>query len=160
MVYTTPVYDRTIADVLAENSKAYINITDWARIYANADAVNDLFTAVGISITFNTLSQPATSDIPTNSDINTLLGNIEAMRLWIATYASDRITDPLFVEIKDDWSNGVSADAPDYTHANSWEKVLDLMYNEVSNWTKGDRQAVCGIAVCGSGLTRQNSWRD
>lgn len=57
------------------------------------------------------------------------------MRSWADTYLSAYITDPLFVEIKDDWGDGHQATAPNYTHVNSWEYVLDVLYNLLSTWT-------------------------
>lgn len=136
MPYTTPVFDRTQADITAQNAKAFLNVADFIRIYDNAEIVNGLFTSeIGYTIQFDALTNPTTASIPTKTYLNTLLANIERMRFWAATYLSDYISDPLFVEIKDDWGEGYSESAPNFTHINSWEKVLDVMYNIVSDWT-------------------------
>jgi len=159
MAYTTPITDRDTADILAQNSKAFLNVSDWTRIYNNAVAVHDLFTALTIWITFNTLALPTTVTVPKKTTfLNLLLANIERMRLWVATNAPGEITDSSFVEIKDDWDEGFLAAAPNFTHVNSWEQVLDLMHVEVQTWSN-NRYARCGVAPCGAGLTRQNSWR-
>ena len=138
MTYTTPVYDRTQADITAQNSKAYLNVADWIRIYDNAEWVNDLFlSAIGIDINFDTQADPTTSTVPDKTDwLNLLTGNIEVMRLWAYHYLGSYIfPDSLFVEIKDDWLDGYENNAPNFSHANSWEYVLDVLYNILNTWT-------------------------
>lgn len=136
MPYTTPIFDRAQSDINAGNAKAFLNVADWVRIYSNAILVNDLFdTEIGYYILWNTTDIPTTSSIPSKTSVNVLTGNIERMRLWAAIYLSAYITDPLFVEIKDDWESGHMAAAPNFTHVNSWEKVLDVLYNLLSTWT-------------------------
>lgn len=134
MTYTIPVTDRAQSDVAAQNSKAYLNTSDWTRIYDNALYVNGMFFDIlYIPITFDTISAPTTATVTTKTMLNTLLANIERMRLYAATHYSAHITDPLFVEIKDDWDEGHTASAPDFTHVNSWEKVLDIMYHAIGD---------------------------
>lgn len=136
MSYTTPVYDRTQSDIAAQNSKAFLNYTDWIRIYDNAEWVNGLFTSeIGYSLQFDELTDPTTASIPAKTFLNTLLENIERMRYWSNAYLSDYINDPLFVEIKDDWDEGHAVASPNFTHVNSWEKVIDIMFNVLNTWT-------------------------
>ena len=85
MAYTTPITDRDYADILAQNSKAFFNVADWTRIYNNADHVNDQVNSYyGSSVAFTAVSSPTDDDISTIADFNTLLGNIEALRVWVA----------------------------------------------------------------------------
>lgn len=137
MPYTTPVYDRTQADINAGNAKAFLNVADWTRIYDNVGIVNGLFTSeIGYTLAFTTISTPTTATVPKKTDwLNALTANIEQMRAWADTYLSAYISDPLFVEIKDDWGDGHAATAPNYTHVNSWEYVLDVLYDLLSTWT-------------------------
>lgn len=129
MAYTTAVTDRTQADIIAQNSKAYMNVADWTRIYNNADEVNGMFLSVlGESITFDTISVPTTASVFGITELNKLTGNIERMRLWMATNMPGAITDAEFVEVKDDWDEGHAVQAPNFVNVNRWEKVLDLMY--------------------------------
>ena len=137
MAYTTPVYDRSQSDILAQNSKAYLNVADWTRIYNNAVFVSGLFTSeIGYTPTFNTQSLPTTVTVFTKSQLNLVLANIERMRLWGYNYLGSYIfPDALFVEIKDDWDEGHQVSAPNFSHVNSWEYVLDVLYNILNSWT-------------------------
>ena len=135
MAYTTPITDRGLADITAQNSKAFFNVADWTRVYGNSLEVNTLLATNIYTLSFDTLTTPTTANIPTVSEINTMLSNIERMRLWASIYLSDYITDPLFVEIKDDWLAGQSNTAPNYINVNSWEKVLDLLNDYLDPFT-------------------------
>ena len=133
MAYTTPIItDRDSDDIIAQNSKAFFNVADWTRIYGNSLEVNTLLATNIYTLDFDTITTPTTADIPLQAELNVLLANIERMRLWASIYLNAYITDPLFVEVKDDWASG---EAPDYTHANSWEKVLDLLHDYLDPFT-------------------------
>ena len=123
-MYTTPVYDRTLADVVAKNSKAYLNVADWQRIDNNAqETVSFVNLALGGSLTLSAIAAITTASIPDTDDLNDIAGNIELMRAWVDTNFT--ITDPDFTEVKDDYVSGAK---PNYASANQWEKVLDIMY--------------------------------
>ena len=162
MAYTTPVTDRTAADIAARNSKAYMNVTDWQRIQNNADYLNDwMDTLVGVTFPFPNLGTAVNTWIlRAEYELNPLLEVIEGMRLWAATYIPELVSDPDFVEIRDDWLSGPSGQSPTYIQVNDWEKVMDILNDAFTDYAAGmERAAVCGVADCGSGLTRQFSWR-
>ena len=127
MAYVTAITDRDQADIETGNSKAYFNVADWERIYGNTQDVNtEVFKDFAA---FTSLSTPTTATIPTAANLNTLLANIEWMRLGIATnFPALVASEPLFVEIKDDWTAGQSNTAPTFLAVNSWEKVLDILH--------------------------------
>lgn len=135
MAYVTAITDRKNADIIARNSKAFFNVADWTRVYGNSLEVNTLLATNIYTLSFDTLTTPTAADIPTVSEINIMLANIERMRLWASIYLRDYITDPLFVEIKDDWIAGQSNTAPNYINVNSWEKVLDLLNDYLDPYT-------------------------
>lgn len=137
MAWSTPITNRSQADINAQNSKAFLNVADWNRIYDNSVVVQGLFTSeIGYTFDFDTQSAQTTADVPTRTLLNQMLANIERMRFWSATYLGDYIfPDSLFVEIKDDWLDGHTNTAPNFTHVNSWEYVLLVMYNILSSWT-------------------------
>ena len=156
MSYTTPITDRSAADIAAKNSKAFFNVSDWTRIYNNSSETNSAIdTALGLSIAFTTLTTPTNATIPTVSEINSFLANIERMRSAL----SSNIADSEFVEIKDDWIAGQSNSAPNYTHVNSWGKVIDIIYQVYKPTYVTERVPICGVAQCGTGLLRQNMFR-
>ena len=158
MSYTTPIYDRTNADIVNLTSKAYLNLVDWQRIDGNTIyVVGELMTKLGASISQATVATMTKSTIPLFSDVNDLSGNIEAMRTWIVTnYPAEAPSiDPNFTEVKDDY---ISGDAQDYIIVNHWEQVVDIAYQWVESLILS-RYARTGVAICGAGLTRNNSWR-
>jgi hypothetical protein len=158
MAYVTAITDRDLADIAALNSKAYWNVADWTRVYGNSLEANTALTAaLGVSISFDTQATPTTASIPTIAEINEFTANIERMRLWLATYAP--IADSDFIEIKDDWAAGQSETAPNYIQVNSWEKVLDLIYQIYKSPYSVTRSPRIGVAGCGRGLTRNNMFR-
>ncbi len=158
MTYVPPITDRTQADILAKNSKAYQNVSDWVRQYDNSEEAHDAIeAALGVLIDFDTISAVVNTDIPTIAEINEFLANIERLRLWVETYAP--IDDSDFIEVKDDWLAGQSNPAPTYMHVNSWEKVVDLIYQIYKAPYSVERVPIGGIATCGAGLTNQNWFR-
>lgn len=125
MSYVTPVTDRTYADLVALNSKAYMNVVDWARIYGNSRLVNSLAAIeLATGIQFNILSIPTTTTIPSATDVNTLAGNIERARLAVVGESIPGTS----TEIKDDYIAGAGEMAPKYTDVNLWESTLDAIW--------------------------------
>jgi hypothetical protein len=123
MAYVTPVTDRTSADIAARNSKAFMNVADWSRIYSNSQLVNSLAAIMlDTGIVFNILSTPTITTIPNVTDLNTLTGNIERVRVAVIAVL------PTLTEIKDDYEAGPDKTAPKYTDVNLWESVLDAVW--------------------------------
>lgn len=127
MSYITAITDRTAADIAALNSKAYINIADWSRIYGNS-RLTSLLAAIlrDEVILFDVVTMPAVSDNPQTAGgkLNTILANIERLRLAVA----DEAIAGALVEIKDDWELGPDKESPKYTHANIWESTVDAIW--------------------------------
>ena len=72
--YTTPIYDRTLADVESQTAKAFLNVVDWLRIYNNTEIVNEILnTLLSSTVTFDTVTAPTIATIPTVTQLNTLL---------------------------------------------------------------------------------------
>lgn len=186
MRYTTPITDRTALDVTNKTAKAFFNVADWQRIYNNTQVTKALVDLLlSINITFNTVVTPTILTIPTVTELNTLLANIERIRI-----ASNLPSITGLTEITSAWLAGSSVDAPDYLDVNEWEQVLDIVfavigysveyavycgvaavgqprfyqhrfrqYTWVADAVSPVRRARTGIATSASGLTRNNSWR-
>lgn len=123
MSYTTPITDRTHADVLARNSKAFLNVADWNRIYNNARLANALAVIeLATPIAFDPVSEPTIATIPTASWPNTMLANIERLRLEMVALI------PTLTEIKDDWEGGAHKPVFDYQYVNQWERTIDAIW--------------------------------
>lgn len=128
MSYTTPITDRNAADIAARNSKAFMNVVDWSRIYDNSKLVHDIVEIETAQvIAFTTISTPTTSTIPTITDVNALTGNIELTRFIFFGDISNS-TPGTLVEIKDDYEAGASKPIFDYRDVNLWESTLDAMW--------------------------------
>ena len=131
MSYTTPVTDRTLADIAARNSKAFFNVADWQRIYRNAQIVNSLVEIIeraGAPISFPVIATPTTATIPLVSDLNALLLNIETCRLInIAFYLAAPTS------IKHDWVAGYGQVSPTYVDVNLWEFTINVIWNFENN---------------------------
>jgi hypothetical protein len=123
MAYVTPVTDRTSADIAARNSKAFMNVVDWTRIYNNSQLVNSLAAIMlGTGITFDVIALPTITTIPSVTNLNLLTGNIERIRVAVAAVL------PSLTEIKDDYIAGAGEVAPRYTDVNLWESTLDAVW--------------------------------
>ncbi len=147
MSYDTAVTDRDAADIAAQNSKAFFNVADWTRIDGNTSEANSaLDTALGWSVSLATLPTPTTATIPTVTELNALLVNIELLRSALSAY----ITDADFIEIKDDWLAGQSEIAPNYINVNQWERVTDIIYQIYKSPYVVAGAPICGVAVCGA----------
>lgn len=155
MAYTTPITDRTQADIAARNSKAFFNVVDWIRIYGNSSETNTVLTAaLGAMASFVTISAVVNTDIPTVAEINIFLANIERMRY--ALKDSSVANDVDFIEIKDDYVEGQNKIAPNFINVNSWEKVIDIIYQLFKAPYTVDRAPICSVAICNAGLLRNS----
>lgn len=153
MAYVTPVLDRQLSDITGRTAKAFINVADWERIYGNAQEVNALVVSTfGKAVAFDTLTAPTIDTIPTVAEFNVLLANIERIRLNSNLPAITGL-----VEIKYDWIAGSNEDSPDYLTANSWEQVLDIVYNAVP--IAADYWIPCGVAASGQPRFWQHRFR-
>ena len=124
MSYTTPIIDRTQSDITAKNSKAFLNVTDWERIYENALETNNCIAAkTGTNVEFTEIGAISTATVPTKTMVNTLCGNIENMRVW-----EESIFGLGLAAVKHNWLEGYSQPAPSYTHVNQWENTVDKIY--------------------------------
>lgn len=160
MAYVTAVTDRSQSDISSQTAKAFFEVADWVRVYDNAFIVNALIAAVySQALTFDTVAVPTTVTVPTKTNLNLLLANIERMRLWVFSNHPDDVNDPLFVEVKDDWDEGAFVLAPDFTNANRWEKVLDIMHVFLAASNVRRRIPRAGIAQAGVGLIRNDKFR-
>jgi len=125
MAYTTPVTDRTIADVKNKTSKAYFNVADWQRIYNNTLLTKSLAEILlSSSISASTLTEPTITTIPTVVNFNALLTNIETLRLAVV---AESIVGAQTV-INDAWEAGLFRSAPDWQDANIWESTIDAIW--------------------------------
>lgn len=152
MPYITGIFDRTQTDIDTRTSKAFLNVADWNRIYTNSSIVisDEVENQLGIAIQFDVISAPTTTTIPTITDLNKLTGNIERARVLAEAIGAE-------TEIKDDWLEGASQDAPDFVDVNLWEKTLDVMH--IAYTGNFARKGRTGVAECGVGKTRNNQWR-
>lgn len=152
MSYKTPITDRTLTDITTKTAKAFFNVADWVRIYGNAEIINAIVSELNGAITFDAITEPTVTRIPTVADINILLANIERIRINSGLPAIDGL-----VSIKHDWLEGSAADAPDYLDVNTWEKVLDIIFKSVLLST--GYRVYCGVANVGQPRLYQHRWR-
>jgi len=151
--YTTPITDRNNTDIATRTAKAFINILDWSRIYGNSHITKLLLDFLyGSSTVFTELTTPVITTIPTVTEINSLLANIERIRIVAALPTIAGLS-----EVKDDYIEGSSADAPDYVDANLWENVLDIVHSKVV--LSAEYVIYCGLATVGQPRFYQHQWR-
>lgn len=141
MSYVTPVTDRSQADIVAKNSKAFFNVTDWERIYNNARLAIDLARIIGgLSVGWDDIYQQYITYIPNVTHFNTLLENIELARQAVNIPTAATV-------IKYDWEAGSRKQAPKYTHVNQWEKTINAI------WTYYNGGSIPVCPVLSSNLT-------
>ncbi len=129
MSYTTPITDRSYADIAARNSKAFFNATDWTRIKDNEQVTRNLAEILlSISVPATMIADVTTVMIPTASNVNPLLTNIENLRLAVA---GESITGTS-TEIKDDWATGMAAASPTFADVNLWESTLHAIWTYIN----------------------------
>lgn len=162
MPYTAAIFDRTQTDIDTRTSKAFLNIADWDRIEDNAVYVRgELVDLFGVMVIFTgTTSAPAITSIPDVDDFNRLLENIEQLRQAAEDVMPALTTTTGFSAVAHDWVAGVSQDAPNYTDANHWEEVIDIIYQTLTEYTSlSPRCARTGIANAGAELNFNNRFR-
>ncbi len=116
MAWVTPVTDRALADLAARNAKAFLNVADWERIDGNTSEVQaQILSLLGTTVTLVDLTAPTMTTIPSAEDINTLVENIEAVRIGAALGIA---------ALDHDYQPGIAATAPDYQAVNDWEDTL------------------------------------
>jgi hypothetical protein len=183
MAWTEPIYDRVLADITNKTSKGFFNVADWVRINGNTQIVNALINVLkSLNITFDTLTPPTIATIPNIDDVNDFVDNIERIRA-----ASGVPLATGLVALKNDYTSG--GITPDYTTVNDWERDLDLLRSylikaayftpycgvpsvgQTRFWQvrfrrfpfaapdNSIRSPRAGVAICGSGLQRQNNFR-
>ena len=153
MKWQTPITDRTAADILARTGKAFFNLLDWARVYGNAQIVNRLARALlAMDVHFTELSQPVMTDFPTADDVNSLSGNIDAVRASMALPAATGI-----LSIKHDYQAGAGGSAPDYQAVNAWELDSEIARNLLLPLAQ--YQIYCGVGTSGQPRFWQNQFR-
>ena len=155
MSYTTPVTDRTAADVAAKNTKAYFNVADWTRIYDNTQLLSTLLAAIGQPSTFTTIGYATVTTIPSVTDFNTLIGNIKNAQAIVEAFL---ISPTGLAILKSDWTAGVGQPTFNYVHVNSWEQNISILYQFI-NTLAVLRKPRSGITTSGVGLTRNNRVR-
>lgn len=153
MSWVTPVTDRTITDINTRTAKAFMNVSDWARINGNSEViqaqVNDLFALV---VSLETLTTPTTTHFPTAEEINALIENINQLRVGASLPDATGI-----VALKANYLNGNGAPAPNYEAVNAWEQVQALLYRLLP--FAAGYQVYCGVANAGQSRMWQHHWR-
>ena len=154
MPWTIPVYDRVLADVTNRTSKGFFNVVDWIRIHGNTQYVGALFSVLeGISVSVTALTTPTDASIPTVTEINDFVGNIESMRLALA------LVNPIpLTVLTDNYVDGQNAITPDYEDVNDWEENLQLL-KDFLLYSAGYRIS-CGVAEVGQIRFWQNRFRE
>jgi hypothetical protein len=168
MSYITPITNRSSSDYtptliggkwinVPNNAKGFFNCTagvvingitsvdDWGRVYGNAQYVSAEYAAVlPTPPIFTAITAPTTAQDPTTmvAKFNTLLNNIELMRLGVNTYgaAVPAITTLVYVA-------GAGTYAPKYTDVNQWESTIDLIKTFLDPLSISD--IICGVATTG-----------
>lgn len=151
--YITPIFDRTIVDIQTKTPKAFLNVSDWNRIYGNAAyASNYVATLFGVAIPFDVISAPDTFSFASVADVNKLLANINRIPVTI-DLAPDTISRLSLVY----WMAGPYVKAPDYEAVNRWEYIIDqiivICTVTASYWVHS------GVGACGQTRFWQNRFR-
>lgn len=126
-MWTTPVYDRTLSDVievknnpLSSNTKGAFNCSDLNRIENNTIYVANLFEEVyGFSLNLITKTNWSIEDIPTINEINRIRNNVL------------RISQEISIE---DFQNIEFSKTMNYVKANALEYDLYLIKNLLENY--------------------------
>jgi len=153
MAWVTPITGRVPADLIARNSKAFLNVADWVRIDGNTTEVQgQILSLLGLIVILIDLDAPAITAHPSAGSINDLVENIERVRIGAALPPAIGL-----VELKTDWQPGNGAPAPNYTHVNAWERNLDLLHEYLPN--AAAYKVFCGVAATGQPRFFQHRWR-
>lgn len=151
--WSTPITDRSDADILARTAKAFINVVDWLRIYNNSQQAHEIVSVLlGLDVAFSALTEPVITDFPDVDDINTLIENIDLLREAASLPSATGIET-----LKYDYLAGAGAVAPYYEDVNDWERDLLLIRDMLV--TAADYQVYCGVAAVGQPRHWQNRYR-
>jgi hypothetical protein len=186
--WTDAIYDRTTQDIIDKTSKGYFNIVDYTRIHNNHHAVHHIIEVMRFLL-FDEFGHivPLITTIPTMDDINTLVQNIQQLRGASGLPLSANIKDlktnwgggmgesaPDF-EIVNDWERNLAfirsliVESSKYLvwcgvgaagQPRFWQQRFRTWPYFIQPQTNPTRRPRTEIAICGSGLTRQNYWRN
>ena len=140
MSYVTPITNRQLSDVVNKTPIGYFNVSDWVRIYGNALYINAEMAAIGHAVTFITASTPTTSSIPSITDVNNLLTNIDNMRQYVNTLLAEISPFATLLYVV-----GAGGTTPSYLDINQWELTIDLIKQFLDIFTIAD--VICGVAT-------------
>jgi hypothetical protein len=153
MKFTDPIYDRTSTDITNRTAKAFINIVDWVRINGNTEILHALIESLmSIGVDFTTLPTPTITTFPTVAQINSLITNIENIRINSGLPSALGI-----VELFDEWSAGMWGQTPGYEDVNDWERDLYIIFNNLA--ASVEYTIYCGVATVGQTRFYQHRWR-
>lgn len=154
MKYTIAVTNRNETDILIQSDKAFYNVSDWERLYNNTEYVKTIMEILlHIGIVFNSVTPPTITKIPTVTDFNTLIANINRIRVDSKLPAIEGL-----VTLKDDWAAGSKETTPTYIDVNAWEKVVDIMMQSIGVLV--EYNIYCGVATAGMSSMYQHRWRE
>lgn len=153
MAWTTPVTDRTSADIASRTSKAFFNVADWTRIDGNITEVQgQILSLLGTTVTLNSVSTPTVTTFPSAGDINDLVENIDLLR-----QAAHLPEATGLIALLHAYQSGPAASAPDYVAVNGWENALDLMHTLLPR--SASYFISCGVGACGQSHLWQARFR-
>jgi len=139
--YIPVITDRVQTDVTWHTAKGFFNLSDWQRIYQNSYTAS-----IATGSSFDTITPPTLTSIPSIVNLNKLILNIERARL--ASISAGALSS-----LRYNWGEG-NVSAIRFTDVNLWEQTLAAILDVYIQ-----RYERCGIAKCGQGLTRNNGWR-
>lgn len=181
-----PITDRTATDILNRTSKAFFNIADWLRIHGNTEQVRLLLRLVtGIEAVKPDAVTISTSTFVSADAINDLVKTIDDLRQSVKLPPIDGIkplrydyiagaggTSPTYLDVND-WERDLElvrdclikiADYIVYcgVAAAGQPRHWQARYRRWA-WVQPAAEPVrrprTGLAICGTGMTRQNTWR-
>lgn len=79
MAWQTPITDRTESDVIARNEKGTYNATDLNRVGECVQIIADVLNMYGYFATVDVKTDWQMGDIPTTSDMQTYLNNVDVL---------------------------------------------------------------------------------
>lgn len=154
MSWVTPITDRVLSDVTSPtpSGKGYFNVADWTRVNGNNIELRSILAADGYKdIVPNTLVTPTMTTIPTVTDINQLIENIERLRLAAC------LPSALISALPYDWLGGPNQDSPDYTDVNTWEENQLILHTAIPYAVS--YRISCGVAAAGQSRMWQHRFR-
>lgn len=127
--WTAPVYDRVLLDVTSKTSKGLFNLVDWIRVNGNTEYLAALLNVIqemaSREFDVNALTAPTITTIPTATNINNLIENINIVQ------EGSGLPTSFFTTLPCTYLGGSNADAPDYLDVNDWEENIFLVKNYV-----------------------------